>query len=66
LVKPGLIAASGTIELVLVSILRPELKKEWPDATEVQLSLISSVTFLGEMVGGVIWGYIGDKYGSIR
>lgn len=59
-----LLIASGTVELILVSILNPELGKEWPEFDVTLKGLFVSLTFIGEIIGGIIWGFISDKYGK--
>jgi len=54
--------AAGTIELILVALLLPEISDEF-DLEPLQASIFSSVTFLGELVGGILWGWISDKFG---
>ena len=36
---------------------------QWPELSDFMLSIYPSVTFLGELFGGIVWGWIGDRFG---
>jgi putative MFS transporter len=58
----GIGFAAGTVELVLISILIPEVHKEF-DLTSEKDGLLASSLFFGEIIGGFIFGYISDNFG---
>lgn len=61
LVLSPIALADGTEALVL-SLLLPIFQNEW-NATELQLSLLGTLVFLGYLIGSLIAGPIADKYG---
>lgn len=62
LLLSGIGFSSTTIELIMVGSIRESLIKEW-GLNNKHFSLLSSLTFLGEILGGIIWGLISDKLG---
>ena len=58
----GLLWVADAMELMILSILSPILKCQW-DLTSTEEALITSVVFLGVMVGAVFWGFINDLIG---
>lgn len=58
----GIGYAAGTMELVLVAFLLPELEDEW-DVGDYEQSILASTVFLGSMTGSVFFGWASDRYG---
>eukprot|EP01101_Sappina_pedata_P005667 TRINITY_DN2650_c0_g1_i1.p1 TRINITY_DN2650_c0_g1~~TRINITY_DN2650_c0_g1_i1.p1 ORF type:complete len:118 (-),score=28.34 TRINITY_DN2650_c0_g1_i1:108-461(-) len=50
------------IELMLLSFLSRSVRCEW-DLTSTQEAMISTVVFIGMLVGAWLWGQISDNYG---
>lgn len=61
LVLSPIAIADGTEALVL-SLLLPIFQNEW-NATELELSFLGTLVFLGYLIGSLIAGPIADKYG---
>jgi len=51
-----------SIEMMLLSVLSPILRCEW-HLSEGILATLTTVVFLGMMVGSVLWGTVSDRYG---
>lgn len=51
------------VELIGVSLLRAPLQAAFPQLSNHRFGWLSSVTFMGELVGGLLWGWIGDRWG---
>lgn len=50
------------MELVSISQVKPLIQAHWN--LDVQsLGLMSTFTFIGEIFGGLVWGYLSDKFG---
>ncbi|XP_029940305.1 synaptic vesicle 2-related protein-like [Salarias fasciatus] len=58
----GLSLAADAMELMLLSVLGPQLHCEWR-LHSYQVALITSVVFIGMGIGSPFWGYISDNYG---
>jgi MFS family permease len=58
----GLIYAADMSEITALSLLLPILKTEWDFSLEYE-ALLGTVLFFGMFVGGLIAGYVADKYG---
>ncbi|CAM0902681.1 unnamed protein product [Alopecurus aequalis] len=56
----GLIAEA--MEMMLLSFVGPSVQLEW-NLTAHQESMITSVVFVGELIGAYTWGVISDHYG---
>lgn len=56
---------AATVELVAVSQIKPFIQSKWSLNSE-QLGLISTMTFLGEIVGGIVWAHLSDRHGRER
>jgi hypothetical protein len=54
---------AATVELVSLSQIKPFIEVEWGVST-ANLSKMSSATFLGEIVGGLIWSFASDRIGK--
>lgn len=63
LLLSGLGFFATTTELIMISLLRSHFQDEWPKMTDSKFSLVTSMTFVGELVGGLLWGFISDKVG---
>ncbi|KAM0903603.1 hypothetical protein ACQ4PT_018560 [Festuca glaucescens] len=50
------------MELMLLSFVGPLVREEWNVSAQDE-SLLSSVVFVGMLIGACSWGYISDKYG---
>ncbi|XP_067937783.1 synaptic vesicle 2-related protein-like isoform X2 [Watersipora subatra] len=58
----GLAWTADAGEMMVLAILSPALQCDWGlDAWK--LGLITSIVFVGMMMGSSLWGYISDKYG---
>ena len=55
-------AVSDGVEIMCLSFVLPHVRCEM-DFSAVELSLLSSVVFIGLLVGGFVWGIFGDKWG---
>lgn len=53
---------SEAMEMMLLSFIGPVVKRIWRLSAKEQ-SLITSVVFIGMLVGAYTWGVIADKYG---
>lgn len=53
------------MELVSLSQLKPFIQKEWGLSTAL-LGKMSSATFLGEILGGLVWSFASDRIGRER
>ncbi|KAG9140842.1 hypothetical protein Leryth_010391 [Lithospermum erythrorhizon] len=62
LLYAGLGWASDAIEMMLLSIVGPAVQSEW-GLSPGEESLLSSVVFVGMLVGAYFWGLISDVYG---
>ena len=58
----GLIWVADAMELMILAILSPIVKCQW-DLTSMEEALITSVVFLGLMVGVFFWGLLNDIIG---
>lgn len=50
------------VEIIMMTILLPILKEEW-NLSETEKVLFSQSTFFGMMIGLLIGGYLGDRFG---
>jgi hypothetical protein len=50
------------MELMLLSFVGPLVREEWNVSAQDE-SLLSSVVFVGMLIGACSWGYISDTYG---
>lgn len=51
-----------SVEMMLLSVLSPVLRCHW-NLSDGILATLTTVVFLGMMVGSVVWGAASDKYG---
>ncbi|XP_024154455.1 synaptic vesicle 2-related protein [Oryzias melastigma] len=58
----GLSWVGDAMEMMILSILGPELHCEW-SLPSYQVALITSVVFIGMGFGSPVWGNVSDKYG---
>uniref|UniRef100_A0A8C6YES0 Synaptic vesicle 2-related protein n=1 Tax=Naja naja TaxID=35670 RepID=A0A8C6YES0_NAJNA len=61
-VLTGLAWMADAMEMMILSILAPQLHCEWRLPTW-QVALLTSVVFLGMMFSSTLWGNISDQYG---
>jgi MFS family permease len=59
----GAVWAADAMEMMLLSFLLPEARKEWPDLTPPMEALIGSLTFAGMVLGSYSWGSLADRFG---
>eukprot|EP00747_Dinoflagellata_sp_TGD_P031067 gnl/TRDRNA2_/TRDRNA2_135048_c0_seq2.p1 gnl/TRDRNA2_/TRDRNA2_135048_c0~~gnl/TRDRNA2_/TRDRNA2_135048_c0_seq2.p1 ORF type:complete len:543 (-),score=79.65 gnl/TRDRNA2_/TRDRNA2_135048_c0_seq2:55-1683(-) len=57
---------SDSIEVGLVTALQEEARVEWPDVRGVELAMLTTVVFVGELLGAIIWGPLADRMGRKR
>jgi MFS family permease len=62
LVFCGCIWMTDCMEIVQVSLLLPELQKEWQLSPFIK-GVIGSVIFMGMLIGTFVFGYVSDRYG---
>ncbi|KAM0916889.1 hypothetical protein ACQ4PT_009902 [Festuca glaucescens] len=58
----GVAWISEAMEMMLLSFVGPSVQLEW-NLTAHQESMITSVVFVGELIGAYSWGVISDNYG---
>ena len=58
----GLLMVADTMELMILSILSPAVKCQWM-LSNFEEAMITSVVFVGFLVGGLFWGVIFDIFG---
>ncbi|KAI7813263.1 putative synaptic vesicle 2-related protein, partial [Triplophysa rosa] len=58
----GLSWMADAMEMMILSILAPQLHCEWALPTW-QVALLTSAVFIGMMISSSLWGNISDKYG---
>ncbi|XP_020100184.1 organic cation/carnitine transporter 7-like isoform X2 [Ananas comosus] len=58
----GMAKISEAMEMMLLSFVGPSVQTEW-ELSPHEESLISSVVFIGMLVGAYSWGIVSDKYG---
>ncbi|XP_056276070.1 synaptic vesicle 2-related protein isoform X2 [Pseudoliparis swirei] len=58
----GLYWMADAMEMMILSILAPQLHCEWR-LPGLQVALLTSAVFIGMMVSSCLWGNIADKYG---
>ena len=58
----GFLWLADAMELMILSILSPAVKCQW-DLSSAEEAVITSVVFVGALVGSVFWGFLGDTYG---
>ncbi|XP_068183752.1 synaptic vesicle 2-related protein-like isoform X1 [Antennarius striatus] len=58
----GLAWTGDAMEMMILSILSPQLKCEWR-LPGYKVALMTSVVFIGMMLGCPMWGQVSDKYG---
>jgi MFS family permease len=58
----GFLWLADAMELMLLSILSPAVKCQW-NLSSAEEAIITSVVFLGAMIGSVFWGAFGDSFG---
>jgi MFS family permease len=56
------VLGAATVELVAVSQIKPFIQQKWKLETQ-SLGLMSTTTFLGEIIGGIVWAHLSDKHG---
>jgi MFS family permease len=62
LVYAGIGWLSEAMEMMLLSFVGPSVRTEWGISGK-QESLISSIVFVGMLIGAFTWGYVSDNYG---
>ncbi|EMS51638.1 Synaptic vesicle 2-related protein [Triticum urartu] len=65
LVYAGMGWVAEAMEVMLLSFVGPLIREEWKISAQDE-SLLSSVVFLGMLIGACGWGYVSDKYGRRR
>jgi len=63
LIVCGVGYTAATMELILISYLLPQLRKEWGDLTAFESAFLASASFAGTLIGSVFWGWLADKIG---
>ncbi|XP_053725879.1 synaptic vesicle 2-related protein isoform X1 [Synchiropus splendidus] len=58
----GLSWMADAMEMMILSILAPQLHCEWR-LPSIQVALLTSAVFIGMMLSSSLWGNISDKYG---
>ena len=58
----GFLWLADAMELMILSILSPAVKCQW-DLSSTEEAIITSVVFVGALIGSVFWGFLGDTYG---
>jgi len=58
----GLIWVADAMELMILAILSPIVKCQW-DLSSIEEALITSIVFLGLMIGVLFWGLLNDIIG---
>lgn len=58
----GFLWLADAMELMILSILSPAVKCQW-DLSSAEEAIITSVVFVGALIGSVFWGFVGDTYG---
>uniref|UniRef100_A0A8C5BVJ0 SV2 related protein n=1 Tax=Gadus morhua TaxID=8049 RepID=A0A8C5BVJ0_GADMO len=58
----GLAWMADAMEMMILSILGPQLHCEWK-LPGLQVALLTSAVFIGMMISSSLWGNISDKYG---
>lgn len=58
----GLIWLADAMELMILSILSPAVKCQW-SLSSVEEAIITSIVFVGFLLGSMFWGFTGDNYG---
>lgn len=58
----GFLWLADAMELMLLSILSPAVKCQW-DLSSAEEAIITSVVFVGAMIGSLFWGAFGDTFG---
>jgi len=59
----GLGFCGTTVELIIVPLIKAPMLVQWPHISKFQYSLLSSLTFAGELLGGLLWALISDRFG---
>lgn len=54
---------AATVELVAISQIKIALQQKWQLETSA-LGMMGTSTFLGEIVGGIVWAYLSDRHGN--
>ncbi|XP_028312267.1 synaptic vesicle 2-related protein [Gouania willdenowi] len=58
----GLAWMADAMEMMILSILAPQLHCEWK-LPSLEVALLTSAVFIGMMISSSLWGNISDKYG---
>ncbi|KAF5400878.1 synaptic vesicle 2 protein isoform X1 [Paragonimus heterotremus] len=58
----GILMATDAMEMLLLSILGPALRCQWHLSSQ-QIAAITTVVFVGYLIGSPIWGFVSDKFG---
>lgn len=58
----GLGSVSEAVETMILSFIGPALRSQWA-LSPTQESLMSTVVFVGMLIGALFWGFITDSYG---
>jgi putative MFS transporter len=51
------------VELIMLSLVKDPLAKLMGTEAKIRLAWLSSICFLGELVGGTFWGFVSDQLG---
>lgn len=62
LIYAGLGSIAEAMEVMILSFIGPSVKLEW-DLSSTQESLVTTVVFVGMLIGAYSWGLISDHYG---
>ena len=49
--------------LLLPNLLYPRLREAWPSLTKAETASVSSIFFVGNLLGLAVWGSFGESYG---
>lgn len=58
----GVLMAADAMEMLLLSILGPALRCQWHLSAH-EVAAITTVVFIGFLLGSPIWGYVSDRFG---
>ncbi|CAL8087564.1 unnamed protein product [Calicophoron daubneyi] len=58
----GILWSADAMEMLLLSILGPALRCQW-NLPSQQIAAITTVVFVGYLIGSPIWGFMSDKFG---
>lgn len=56
--------AGATVELIMISLIKTQLGKHYGiDGNFVLMGMLTSICFVGELIGGIGWSFVSDKIG---